>query len=69
MTKHVKTDPACREYRGYREPRNPLARYLDRRARGMSCPVCMPTFHRGTLEMWATSSELHVRGDAPDELF
>lgn len=40
--KHTKTDPACREYR-YREPRNPITRYLDRRARGKSCPACAPT--------------------------
>lgn len=39
--KHTRTDPACREYRGYREPRNPITRYLDRRARGKSCQVCM----------------------------
>ena len=50
--KHTKTDPACREYRGYREPQNPISRYLDRRARGKSCPVCMPPFVRGALTMW-----------------
>lgn len=66
--KHTRTDPACREYRGYHEPRNPLTRYLDRRARGKSCQVCMPPFRRGTLTMWP-SSEVHVRGDAPKELF
>lgn len=40
--KHTKTDPVCSEYRGFREPRNAITRYLDRRARGKSCLVCMP---------------------------
>ena len=69
--RHTKTDPACREYRGYREPRNPITRYLDRRARGKSCHVCFPPFKRGELTPWATmsGSEVHIRGEAPKELF
>lgn len=54
--KHTKTDPACREYRGYREPRNFITRYLDRRARGKSCSACMPSFRRGSLTMWPTDA-------------
>ena len=39
MSKHIKTDPACTQFR---EPRTRIGRWKYDRARGKACMVCRP---------------------------